>query len=132
MASSSPQKRVIQEGPGWRLGWDAYAPGYPALLGGEDWAMELTAEEFEDFRRLAEELVATLKAMADHLMAEEQLTCELESKHVWLEVEGYPQAYGLHFILQGGRRGEGGWPAPVADQVMAAIATLPTPTFSAP
>ena len=94
--------------------------------------MELTAEEFEDFRRLAEELVATLKAMADHLMAEEQLTCELESKHVWLELEGYPQAYGLRFILQGGRRGEGRWSAPVADQVMAAIATLPTPTFPAP
>jgi hypothetical protein len=91
--------------------------------------MELTAEEFQDFRRLAEELVATLKAMADHLMAEEQLTCELESQQVWLEVEGYPHAYGLRFILQGGRRGEGRWPVPVADQVMAAIATLPTPTF---
>lgn len=132
MASSSPQKRLIQEGPGWRLGWDARAPSYPALLGGEDWAMELTAEEFGDFRRLAEELVATLKAMADHLMAEEQLICELESQHVWLEVEGYPQAYGLRFILQGERRGEGGWPAPVAAQVMAAIATLPTPTLLPP
>ncbi len=94
--------------------------------------MELTAEEFEDFRRLAKELVATLKAMADHLMAEEQLTCELESKHVWLELEGYPQAYGLRFILQAGRRGEGFWPAPVASQVIDAIATLPTPTLSPP
>lgn len=86
--------------------------------------MELTAEEFEDFRRLAEELVATLKVMADHLMAEEQLTCEVESEHIWLEVEGHPQAYGLRFILQAGRRGEGGWPAPAAGQVIDAIASL--------
>jgi len=132
VVSSSSYQRFIQEGPGWRLGWDPRRPIYPALLGGADWAMELTAEEFQDFRRLAEELVATLKAMADHLMAEEQLTCELESQQVWLEVEGYPHAYGLRFILQGGRRGEGGWPAPAANQVIAAISTLSTPPFPAP
>jgi hypothetical protein len=34
--------------------------------------------------------------------------------------------------LQAGRRGEGFWPAPVASQVIDAIATLPTPTLSPP
>jgi hypothetical protein len=67
--------------------------------------MELTAEEFKDFRRLAEELVATLKAMADHLMAEEQLTCELESKHIWLELEGYPKPTVYALFCRGGDGG---------------------------
>ena len=77
--------------------------------------MELTAQEFHDFRRLAQQLVATLNAMADHLMAEEQLTCEVESEHIWLEVEGHPQAmvYASFCKPVDGGRGFGRplWPA---------------------
>ncbi len=100
---------MIKEGPGWRWGYDADAPVFLFLLGTEDWAVELTQAEFDDFRRLTQELTATLTAIAGELMDEEKICCEASSELIWLEVEGYPQAYGLRFILQQGRRAEGGW-----------------------
>jgi len=116
--------RAIQEGIGWRLGWDAAASDYQALLAGEGWALELTALEFKDFCRLAQELVETLEAMAQVLMDQEQLTCELESEYIWLEAEGFTDQYCLRFILQTGTRGEGQWPHPSSREVVAAIAVL--------
>ncbi|XGB41888.1 MAG: DUF1818 family protein [Nodosilinea sp. LVE1205-7] len=117
-------ERVIQEGNGWRLGWDATASDYPALLAGEGWALELTALEFKDFCRLAQELAATLETMAQVLMEQEQVTCELESEYIWLEAEGFPDQYCLRFILQTGRRGEGQWQHHSSREVVAAIAVL--------
>lgn len=117
-------ERVIQEGAGWRLGWDTTAPEYPALLAGDGWAIELTALEFKDFCRLAQRLAETMQSMAHALMDQEQLTCELESPYIWLEAEGFPDQYCLRFILQTGRRGEGLWREHTTREVVAAIASL--------
>ena len=102
---------MIKEGPGWRWGFDGDATVFPFLLGTEDWAVELTQAEFDDFKRLTQELTETLTAISKELMEEEKICCEASSELIWLEVEGYPQSYGLRFILQQGRRVEGGWPA---------------------
>lgn len=117
-------ERVIQEGRGWRLGWDASGPDYPALVAGEGWALELTAAEFKDFCHLAQQLADALQTMAQTLMEQEQLTCELETQYIWLEATGFPDRYALRFILQTGRRGEGQWGAPSSQEVVAAIAAL--------
>ncbi len=97
--------KVWREGEGFRLGLDEGEFG--ALVGTEDWAVELTRSEFLSFRRLALTLAQTMNSMA--LMDQESLSCELECEDLWMEVEGFPQDYGLRFILHRGRRCEGEW-----------------------
>jgi hypothetical protein len=117
-------QRFIKEGAGWRLGWDDGASAYPGLLAGSTWAIELTAGEFRDFCRLAQQLTQTMLAIAQELMDEERITCEAESDLVWLEAEGFPDAFALRFILQSGRRCEGSWPVSATREVLQAITQL--------
>jgi hypothetical protein len=120
----STSQRYVKEGEGWRLGWDGSAPTFQGLVGGGSWAIELTAAEFEDFCRLAQQLEQTMQTMAAELMDEERLTCEAESNRLWLEAEGSPDAYTLRIILHEGRRCEGRWDVAATSQLLAAISHL--------
>jgi hypothetical protein len=71
-----------------------------------------------------QELATTMTEMTSLLMAEERISCESESASLWLEAEGLPQAYGLHLILNQGRRAEGYWPPEAVPELLAAIQTL--------
>ncbi|WP_107671104.1 DUF1818 family protein [Cyanothece sp. BG0011] len=116
--------RIIKKGQGWRLGWKNEKTDYPGLIGGEDWAIELTETEFTEFCRLFEQLATTMTAMKEELMEEERIACEAESDLLWLEVEGFPHAYSLRVILNQGRRCEGNWPAEVVRELYQAIQKL--------
>ena len=102
-------KRLLKSGEGWRIGWDISADKYKGLVGADDWAIELTEGELEDFCRLLAQLSQTMTEMSEHLMDEETIACQAESDLLWLEVEGYPHAYSLHLIINQGRRCEGNW-----------------------
>lgn len=117
--------RKVLEGEGWRLGWNPTASSFCGLLAGQSWALELTTEEFKDFCRLAIALDEIMKAMAEQLMGEERLTCEQETKAIWLEADGFPTRYGLRFILLTGRKCEGAWPASVVPHLIAALSQPP-------
>lgn len=114
----------LQTGEGWRLGWRPAAPEFRGLLGGNDWAVELTEAELDDFCRLATQLAETMQAMASELMDEENLTCELESDRIWIAGTGQPAAFELRFMLLTGRQAEGGWPAEVVPALLQAIPRL--------
>lgn len=101
--------RQIKSGEGWRLGWDPDASEFCGLVGGEDWAIELTKAELDDFCRLILELKAALSQMEQELMEEERICCEVESAMLWLEAEGSPHRHTLRLIVLTGRRGEGFW-----------------------
>ena len=109
---------MLKEGTGWRLGWDEERDTFKALVGGEYWALELTQHEFEDLRRLAQQLANTMATMATELMPDERITCEQETPHLWIEAEGFHHSYGLRFILLNGRGGEGAWPATVVPEIL--------------
>ncbi len=113
-------KRVIKSGKGWRIGWNPEAENYQGLVAGEDWAIELTEAELKDFSHLLEQLSQTIIEISEELMAEERITCEAESELLWMEVEGYPHAYSLRFILNTGRRCEGNWPENVVQELLIA------------
>lgn len=116
-----------EAGSGWRLGYRPSQTTYPALLGAEDWAVELTAAELEDFCRLLGQLSATMASLVDRLMAEETIDCEVESDQLWMQASGYPQAYSLRLLLQQGRQVEGNWPpAAVAELLPAVQRVFPT------
>jgi hypothetical protein len=116
--------RLLKSGSGWRIGYDPEALEFKGLVGADDWALELTEEELEDFCRLLGQLVDTMKQIAAELMDEETITCEVESDRLWLEAEGYPQTYTLHIMLLTGRRGEGRWSAQAVDGLFQAASSL--------
>ena len=116
--------RHLKEGPGWRLGYDPDADVFKGLVAGDRWAVEMTQPEFADFCRITLQLVETLQIMASELMAEERITCEQETAHIWVEVEGFPSQYSLRFILLQGRQAEGAWPATATSTLLQTIPAL--------
>jgi hypothetical protein len=87
------------------------------MLAGSTWAIELTEAEFQTFCRLVVEIGQTMGAIAAELMSEERLACEAETDCLWLEAEGFPEAYSLRFILATGRRCEGEWDVAATQQL---------------
>ena len=75
----------------------------------------------EDFCRLLNQLKTTIAVIATELMEEEKITCEAESELLWLEAEGYPQAFSLRLMLLQGRCGEGEWSAIAVTELMQAL-----------
>ncbi|RAM51499.1 MAG: DUF1818 domain-containing protein [Hapalosiphonaceae cyanobacterium JJU2] len=104
-------ERVIKSGSGWRIGWNPSALEFKGLVGTDDWAIELTEAELNDFCRLLLQLADTMQQLTSELMDEEKIACEAESDLLWMEVEGYPHAYSLRFILNTNRCAEGKWNA---------------------
>jgi Domain of unknown function (DUF1818) len=117
-------ERVIKTGAGWRIGWNPSAPNFKALVGNDDWSVELTAAELDDFCRLSAQLADTIKQLAKELVDEEKIACEAETDLVWMEVEGYPHSYSLRFILNTGRCAEGKWEAPAVPGLLQAASML--------
>jgi hypothetical protein len=115
---------MLKTGEGWRVGWNADADVFKGLVGTDDWALELTEAEMRDFCRLAGQLAETMLQMQRELMQEEKIACELETELVWLEADGYPEAYTLHLMVLTGRRGEGYWTATAVLSLLQAIQTF--------
>jgi hypothetical protein len=113
--------RQLRSGPGWRVGWDPDAPLLQALVGADDWAIELTQSEFDDFCRFAQQLSDTLEQMRSELMDEEAIVCEASSDLLWMEARGYPDQYQLSFIALTGRRAEGSWSAEATKEILRVI-----------
>jgi hypothetical protein len=118
-------QRWHQEGQGWRLGWNGFACQYPALIGGEGWAVELTAQEAQTLARLLGEIRQVWQSLAQELMAEEHLSCEIEAEGVWLEAQGTRAAYGLRLMVLQGRNVEGSWSALAVEELAQALAACP-------
>lgn len=117
-------QRQILQGPGWRLGWNPEATVYQGLAGDEHWAVELTLTELRDLHRLSQQLLASLKAIAEELMPEETIELEAESEHIWVALEGFADRYCLRFILLGDRGSEGSWSETATPELLQALAGL--------
>lgn len=113
--------RQIRSGLDWRIGWDVEALSFQALVGADNWAVELTQAEFDDFCRFALSLSQTIEQMRSELMEEETITCETSSESLWVEVRGCPGAYRLSFMVLTGRRAEGCWSTEATKEVLRAI-----------
>ncbi|QLE58951.1 DUF1818 family protein [Nostoc sp. TCL26-01] len=117
-------ERLIKSGAGWRIGWNPNAPKFKGLVGTDDWAIELTEAELDDFCRLLAKLANTMQQLTSELMDEEKIACEAESDLLWMEVAGYPHEYNLRFILNTGRGAEGAWSAAAVPSLLQAAETL--------
>ncbi|MEJ6585448.1 MAG: DUF1818 family protein [Synechococcus sp. ArSW.bin.68] len=119
---------IQQEGPGWRLAHDLSRNGFPFLIGGDFWAVELTEMEGKGLHVLLVELDYQHSLIRDQLMEEEYITLELEQQEWWGCLDGTRDRWGLQVVLQGNEmqcRGlEGAWPAPAAQAFFAALRTV--------
>jgi hypothetical protein len=68
--------KTFCSGQGWRLGYRSANRLYPALVGSDDWAIELTTAELADFCRLLYQLAGSMELMQNELMTEEKIDCE--------------------------------------------------------
>jgi Domain of unknown function (DUF1818) len=119
--------RIEREGPGWRLAWDPSREPFSVLIGGADWAVELSAAEAESLQAAVADLVEQHAAVVDQLMAEEAISLELERQPWWLAIEGDRSTWALQVVLSpapGQRAFEGGWPAPASQAFSAALQQL--------
>ncbi|MGB7413045.1 MAG: DUF1818 family protein [Thermosynechococcaceae cyanobacterium] len=116
--------RQLQQGKGWRLGWHPEAETFLALIGTDDWSIELTRPEFDDFSRLLAALVETLAQMQAELMEGETITCEATSDLIWIQLDGYPDQFCLSFMLRHGRRAEGRWDETATAAIIASLQTI--------
>ncbi len=117
-------ERVVKSGAGWRLGWNPNAAEFKGLVGADDWAIELTGAELDDFCRLCTQLVETMNQLASELMDEEKIAIDAESGLMWMEVEGYAHAYSLRLILNTGRCAEVSWSSDAVPGLVQAAQTL--------
>jgi hypothetical protein len=120
--------RSLRQGPGWRLGWNPKAEVYQALVGDDHWALELTGPELADLRRLADQLVSNLQAIAPELMEEESIELEAESDRLWVSLEGNVQTYQLRLILHQDRCAEGRWESHAVPAFLQALAEIAHPS----
>jgi hypothetical protein len=129
----------VREGEGWRLVVDPTRIPFVALIGGADWASELTGREVLALKKAAGRLVEQHRALADGLMAEEALDLELElpladprtaggpGGSLWLGLSGDRSHWSLRLVLTpapGGRGLEGGWDDAASAPFAAALAGL--------
>jgi len=117
-------ERLVRSGSGWRVGWNPEAGEFQGLVGTDDWAIELTSAELDDFCRLLAQLAETMQEMAIELMDEEKITCEADSDLLWMEVSGYAQEYDLRCIFHTGRRVECQWSAAAIPGLLQATRVL--------
>lgn len=108
------------QGAGWRFGWN----GEQGLLGGEDWALELTATEWQEWCRTCRELWETWQTMQAHLMDEEDLTLERQSQFLMVILTGSRGNPTLYLRLLTGRVAEGQWRGEAAHTLLARIGGL--------
>jgi hypothetical protein len=114
----------LKQGTGWRLGWNPEAEIFTGLVGTDEWAIELTAAELEDFCRLVVQLAETMQQMSQTLMDEERISCEAESELLWLEAEGFAHAFSLRLLLLTGRCAEAAWAEMAVPDLIQAAQTL--------
>ncbi len=89
-----------EEGSGWRVAWDPSRKDFPILIGGQDWAFELTELEWKCFVQLVLDLLEEHNQIKSQLMEEESISIELERDFCWGCLEGDKSKWSLHVLFQ--------------------------------
>ncbi|MCP9891294.1 DUF1818 family protein [Cyanobium sp. Aljojuca 7D2] len=114
----------VQEGEGWRWLVDPGRHPFPVLVGGQDWAVELTADEARGLQEGLVRLVQEHHGLVDQLMPEETISLELERGPLWMALEGDREVWQLRFVLtpaSQSRAVEGSWRPEASVALVAAL-----------
>ena len=119
---------IKKEGPGWRLARDPSRNPFPFLIAGENWAIELTEDEWFSLAGLIFDLVDQHEQLEGQLMPEETLLLELERSPWWGALDGDRSCWSLQLILnecsEHLRSVELHWPVPAAQEIVSAMRNI--------
>jgi hypothetical protein len=111
-------------GNGWRIGWAPEQNNFQGLVGGDAWAVELSAKELKDFCNLCFQLEKTIVDLATELSDQESCECSSQIGNITLEINGFPDHFSLYFCgvcERSQRRFEGSWAVESSSDFLAAV-----------
>ncbi len=116
---------IKKEGLGWRIIIDSSRDNFSTLIGGENWAIELSKYEWENLVTVVIDLSDQYKSVKEQLMGDEDITLELE-RSPWLAIsKGDQFGWNLRLILSSSglltRGAEVYWPRNVTNHVANAM-----------
>lgn len=114
----------LLKGSGWRVGLQPQRYPYSALVGGDDWAFELTMAEWQDFWTGLITLQADLARIRSQLMSEESVVLEHQTAKITLTAIGKGQIFSLYLQLHSGRSSEGSWTESAVPGLITAVTKL--------
>ena len=107
---------IKYHGLGWRLEKDISRKKFTVLVGGENFAFEVSEKKWICLRTIISKLIDEFDALKNELMPEEQICLEMEICPWWACIDGNKDNWSLNLILSGenieGRGLEGSWPMP--------------------
>ncbi len=119
---------ISKEGPGWRLAKDLSKKNFSFLIGGSNWAVELSEKEWNSLLPIVADLVDQHKQLEDQLMPEESISLEMERGSWWACIDGNKDNWTLKLILMGNGIDQRGlemfWPVPIAQVVVSTLRTM--------
>ncbi len=119
---------IQYEGPGWRFIRDISRKKFTVLLGGKDWAVEISEQEWQSLCPSLVQLLDQYQVLKDQLMKEEQIFLEIERNSWWLCLDGVKDAWTLSLILSyeeiQDRSLELSWPYPSAHEISSTIRVI--------
>lgn len=111
--------------------FDPQRQPFSVLIGGRDWAAELSLGEARLLQAGVCSLLDQLETITPLLVPEETVELEHAVEGLWLQLSGLPGAWSLRFVLEpqpalagGGRGLEGGWDATASAALAAALQAL--------
>ena len=108
---------LTKKGENWRLIKDVEKGKYCFLIGINNWAIELEANEFNSLYQLLVKTNNEMQIINKNLMQEELINLELENLPWYVELEGTKFEWSLRFVfesIQETRSFEMYWPIPIA------------------
>ncbi len=119
---------IDREGPGWRLAKDSSRKYFPYLIGGENWTVELSEDEWNILATSLFDLIDEHEKLKDQLMPEEIISLEIERPPCWACLDGKKDLWNLKVILDGdgfkARSVEMFWPVQTAQLITSAMRTM--------
>ena len=112
---------ILDENKNWRLVKDLDKGKYCFLIGVDNWAIELSQDEFESLYRLLIRLENQINSIKEELLEEELINLEIENALWYIELEGNKNQWNLRMILESSgnsRSFEMYWPIPIAQTLL--------------
>ncbi len=116
---------IKKEGEGWRIIRDLSRDNFSTLIGGKNWAIELTDLEWQKLVQIVFDLSDQYFEVKGQLMGDEDITLELD-RGIWVAIlKGDQYGWSLKLILsqneQQNRGAEIFWPRSVTKSVVDAM-----------
>ena len=119
---------IKKEGPGWRIIRDSSRDSFSTVIGGENWAIELTETEWQALAAVFFDLCNQYCSIQSQLMSDEDIILELDRNPWSAFLKGDKFGWSIKLILSQSDSSKRGaeiyWPRSVTESVSSAMRTM--------